>query len=338
VTYDLADMELRQLEYFVAVAEDLNFSRAATRLHVAQPSISAQIKALEVDLGVQLFERSSKAVSLTPAGLDVLPLARELLADARELREQAHLSARRLGGKLRIGFLADEYASPSGERVMAAIRRRHPRITVEFQQVDFAEHHRALDDGQVDVAFVMGPLPERFTAAPIGRSPRLLAASRALLEEHGDVATALRGQAVVLPNAMAAHEWRRAWSPPDMPPGQVFVVGEDSMESVLAAVGARRGVAVVPEYVSRFYPQPGVVFLALDELGPCSIEVAALRERSAEPPVAAFLEAARTAAQRGASAAQRGASAAQRGVSAAPPQPGRSAIVEPRSRTARSTA
>src|SRR6187399_2121557 len=127
-------MELRQLEYFVAVAEDLNFSRAAARLHVAQPSISAQIKSLEEDLGVLLFERSSKAVALSPAGLDLLPLARELLDDARQLREQASLSARRLGGKLRIGFLADEYASPTGERVMAAMRRQHPRIGIEFHQ------------------------------------------------------------------------------------------------------------------------------------------------------------------------------------------------------------
>jgi DNA-binding transcriptional LysR family regulator len=98
--------------------------------------------------------------------------------------------------------------------------------------------------------------------------------------------------------AVASHEWRSSWLPPDTPAGQVFVVGEDSMEAVLAAVGARRGVAVVPEYVSRYYPQPGVTFLAMNDLAPCTIEIAALRSREAEPPIRAFLEVARAAAAR----------------------------------------
>jgi DNA-binding transcriptional LysR family regulator len=82
-------MELRQLEYFVAVADDLHFTKAAARLHVAQPSISLQIKALEQELGLRLFERSSRPITLTPAGQDILPLARELLTGAVRLRERA---------------------------------------------------------------------------------------------------------------------------------------------------------------------------------------------------------------------------------------------------------
>jgi DNA-binding transcriptional LysR family regulator len=89
-------MELRQLEYFVAVAEELHFSRAAERLHVAQPSVSEQIRALERELGLALFERSSRAVMLTAAGRDLLPLAVELLKGADELRLHAAQTARRL--------------------------------------------------------------------------------------------------------------------------------------------------------------------------------------------------------------------------------------------------
>lgn len=287
-------MELRQLRYFVAVAEDLSFSRAASRLHIAQPSVSAQIKELERELGVVLFERSSRAVNLTAPGQDILPLARALLEDARKLHEQALLSARRLSGRLRIGFLADEYADPAGERVMAAMRAKHPRIAIEFHQVDFAEHHVVLEDGQVDVAFVMAPTPSRLTSVPIGRSERLLAVSRALLQDGttDGLRSGFAGQAIVLPNQMASHDWRRSWSPPDSPAGQVFVVGEDSMEAMLAAVGARRGVAVVPEYVSRFYPQPGVAFIPDADLSPCVVELAALGSRTAEPLIAALLEAA----------------------------------------------
>ena len=168
-------VELRQLEYFVAVAEELHFSRAAERLHVAQPSVSEQIKALERELGLPLFERTSRAVVLTPAGRDILPLAMELLKDANELKQQVQQSARRLTGRMRIGFLADEYATPVGEELIAAMRRLHPRLEVEFQQVDFADHHRALEDGRVDVAFVMGPVPRVLVSVRLASTERMLA-------------------------------------------------------------------------------------------------------------------------------------------------------------------
>jgi DNA-binding transcriptional LysR family regulator len=295
--YDLCllKMELRQLEYFVAVADDLSFSKAAARLHVAQPSVSEQIKALEREFGLPLFNRTSRGVWLTPAGQDILPLARELLADAHELRGLAQLSARRLSGRVRIGFLADEYANASGDRLMALVRQRHPRIAIEFHQVDFAEHHLALEGGQVDVAFVMGPVPSQFASVEIARSPRLLAISRASLEEgnEGQLQAIVRRQAVVLPNHVISPEWRRSWSPPDSPAGGVFIVGEDSMEAMLASVGARRGVAIVPEYVSRYYPQPGVAFVPLDGLVECTVDFAALRSRQDEPLIEALIELAR---------------------------------------------
>lgn len=301
-------MELRQLEYFVAVAEELHFSRAAERLHVAQPSVSEQIRALERELGLPLFERTSRAVMLTAAGRDLLPLAADLLKGADELKLHAQQTARRLAGRVRIGFLADEYMTPLGQELMVSVRRLHPRLDIEFHQVDFADHHRALEDGRVDVAFVMGPVPRTLVSVQLAWAERLLAVSRAGLEGAAsgsagepDGAGAdelpgdgeVEGQAVVLPNQMAASAWRRDWIPPRWPSGHVFVVGENRMEAMLAAVGAQRGVAVVPEYVSRYYPQPGVVFQRVPGLGPCSVEIAGLRSRQGEPEVAAFLDVAR---------------------------------------------
>ena len=284
-------MELRQLEYFVTVANELHFARAAARMHVAQPSVSQQIKALEAELGVLLFERSSRGVTLTPAGSDLLPLASRLLSDAHRIQQHAQRSARRMAGRVRIGFLADEYANSTGERFIASIRREHPRLTVEFQQIDFAEQFTALSDGEVDVSFVMGPGPGSMVSVPLLSSPRLLAASRVnarptqLEVEPSDFA----GASVVMPNQMTDHAWRRDWTPPGSAATHVFVVGESSMEAMLSAVGAGRGVCVVPEYVSRFYPQPGVAFLPVAGLPPCSVEIAALRSRQAEPLIGAMM-------------------------------------------------
>ena len=294
-------MDLRQLEYFVAVAEERHFARAAAKLHVAQPSVSQQVKALELEFGVALFERTSRAVSLTHAGSELLPLASQLLADARSLRQHAEGSARRLAGRVRVGFLADEYMHSEGDRLIGAVRRQHPRLAMEFQQIDFVEQYASLEDGEVDVAFVMGPVPDPIISVPLFESQRLLAVSR--LDARHALRTGkdahVTGAPAVLPNQMTNNRWRRAWTPPSSAGAHVFVVGESSMEAMLAAVGAGRGVCVVPEYVSRYYPQPGVSFLEVADLEPCSVEFAALRSRHLEPMITAFVALAEETSQEG---------------------------------------
>jgi DNA-binding transcriptional LysR family regulator len=301
-------VELRQLEYFVEVARELHFGRAAEKLHVAQPSVSQQIKALEVELGVQLFERTSKAVSLTGPGAELMPLAAKLLDDAAHLRRLAQISARRLTGEIRIGFLADEYAHGVGERFLKAIRRDHPRLVLEFEQLDFAEHHRALERGDVDLAFILSPAPDNVVSVPLFEWPRLVAVSSRLAGSSlDDLEPFLAEQPVALPNAMASQGWRMSWLPTVPNPGATFVVGEDSMEAMLAAVGAGRAIAVVPEYVARFYPQPGVEFLATPTVGPCTVGIGALRSRQGELQIGTLLKLAASVAPRGRRSRPRGA-------------------------------
>src|SRR5580698_6103806 len=100
----LAEMELRHLRYFVAVAEEENVSRAALKLHVSQPGISRQIRDLEDEIGFQLFERSAKSVRLTPAGSVFLPEARAVLQRANEAVEKARVAAGSASGKIDIGY------------------------------------------------------------------------------------------------------------------------------------------------------------------------------------------------------------------------------------------
>src|SRR5512132_145644 len=105
-------MELRHLRYFVAVAEELNFGRAATRLRIAQPPLSRQIRDLEREIGTPLFERVARGVELTPAGRAFLPEARLTLAQAERAQRTAQRAARGEIGRLRVGFVeAATYSS-----------------------------------------------------------------------------------------------------------------------------------------------------------------------------------------------------------------------------------
>ncbi|MFJ9562561.1 LysR family transcriptional regulator [Streptomyces fuscichromogenes] len=137
-------VELRQLRYFVAVAEELNFGRAAERLLIAGPSLSQQIKALERDLGVRLFDRDRRSVSLTPAGAELLPHTRDLLARADDLRRRAG----RLSGSqpVRLGYV--NWLPPDLGSRTAAVARVHVDAWVAPSHTQAAR----VADGSLDLA------------------------------------------------------------------------------------------------------------------------------------------------------------------------------------------
>src|SRR6059058_1724816 len=139
-------MELRHLRYFVAVAEDLSFSRAADRLHISQPSLSQQIMSLEHEIGTALLERDSKGVQLTPAGRLFLEEARRTLRQADRTRE----TGRRAAQVLRVGF-APFGNSPIIDRVLAACEDRHPEIDLSLNSVWLDSLVTRLTEGELDV-------------------------------------------------------------------------------------------------------------------------------------------------------------------------------------------
>jgi DNA-binding transcriptional LysR family regulator len=144
-------MELRTLRYFVAVAEELHFGRAARRLHLSQPPLSRAIKHLEAGLGVTLLHRSPAGVTLTEAGRTLLHEAKILLDHADRIRTTL---ARRT---LTVGILGDHGAA----RIAAAFRRNHPHVEIRVREADLADPTCGLRTNQVDVALTRGPFDTR---------------------------------------------------------------------------------------------------------------------------------------------------------------------------------
>ncbi len=147
-------MELRHLRYFVAVAEELHFTRAAERLHIAQPPLSQQIRALEGELGVQLFERTRRSVALTDAGHALLAKARELLAATQALPQELQRIARGETGLLRIGFSSTLPLTKVLRDVVAEHRRTHPDVALNLREMHSAMQFESLRRGELDVGLV----------------------------------------------------------------------------------------------------------------------------------------------------------------------------------------
>lgn len=171
------DVHGRDLRYFVAVAEELHFTRAAERLFVSQPALSKQIRALEKQLGAALFERDRTRVALTPAGTALLPYARRVLADW----EEGWAAVERAKAAQRATLVVGMSTSPGRGGLLPAVRSRftaaHPEAELRLRQVGWADPTAGLADGGSDVAFVWLPLPdqERYAYQVVAEEPRLVA-------------------------------------------------------------------------------------------------------------------------------------------------------------------
>ncbi|MFE4359676.1 LysR family transcriptional regulator [Kitasatospora sp. NPDC056800] len=150
-------MELRTLRYFVAVAEELHFGRAATRLHMTQPPLSRAIKQLEAEVGALLFDRSPAGVSLTPVGTVLLDEARALLDHADRVR--ARVSSAAGAATITVGILGN-LTDPGATRLAAAYRRRHPGIDIRIRDTDLTDPTCGLRTALVDVALTRAPFDE----------------------------------------------------------------------------------------------------------------------------------------------------------------------------------
>lgn len=160
VEQEVADVELRHLRSFVAVAEELHFGRAAERLFINQPALSKQISALEKELRVRLFERTKRQVSLTPAGAALLDDARQLLAQADGAVARAHLASTGITGVLRIGFVAPTLYDLL-PRSLRAYREAFPGVRIQCEELTGREGAEGVLSRRLDLALVRLPVAPR---------------------------------------------------------------------------------------------------------------------------------------------------------------------------------
>lgn len=288
--------DFRQLRYFVAVAEELSFTRAALRLHLSQPPLSQQIKALEQDLGVRLLERSKRHVSLTEPGRVFLEQARQILAKADEARSQVTTAAAGYSGHLRLAYTVSVSFHPALPRVLLRYGQLAPKVGLTLNEMYTEPQFAALLAGEIDAGFVRAE-PEHLQDARslrlsvIDREPLLLAmpAGHRLAGRSGLSLTEVAGDAFVTqPRAMAATLHDRLTALAQQAGFQpVIVQHAQQINGLLALVAAGLGLALVPASM-RAVRLPGVVYVPLEDPDAFLLLAVACRANDPSPALQQF--------------------------------------------------
>ncbi len=289
-------MELRRLRYFVAVAEELHFGRAARRLHISQPPLSQQIQTLERELGAALFERSGHRTSLTDAGRELLPRARAVLAQAEAARTAVQRVGRGESGVLQLGFTGSLPLTPVMPRVLHDFRLAHPGVQLQLRELSTHEQIERLADETLDVGFFRPTQHDRLALletrvilreplvvalhadSPLARRKRLPLAAlerEPFILYSRSVSTGLHDQILAL--CLKA----------GFRPRVVQEVHE--MPTTVGLVAAGMGIALVAGSMQRVQV-PGVVFRPLAESGATADILLAWKRGEASPALRNFLD------------------------------------------------
>ncbi|MBV8998251.1 MAG: LysR family transcriptional regulator [Solirubrobacterales bacterium] len=289
-------MDLRLVQYFVAVAEELHFGRAAERLHIAQPSLSHQIRRLEQQLGVTLLDRGSRRVELTDAGRALLSEGRRLLVQSeRTTRLVRSASAERLI----VGFYGSA-ATLLLPELLRQFAEEHPSAEVSVRELLLDEIDELLAGG-VDVAFTrLLPGQAEVELEIIAREPRVAAlpAGHPLAGRSAVQFDDLREESFITNPVIEASAPPRRWLTEQARhglPGRV--AGEAaSVQEILTLVAAGQGICLVPAAVANRYPRDDVVYAEVSDAEPAVVSLA-WPHGGLRPIVAAFIDITRRSAR-----------------------------------------
>ena len=287
-------MELRHLRYFVAVAEELHFSRAAARLNIAAPTLSAQIQSLEAMLGAQLFTRKTRSVALTHVGKLFLDEARATLKQADQAELVGRQAARGDIGSIAVGYVLSASCAGLVSQPIIEFKKSHPNVSFSLRKMETIPQMKALVEGSLDIGFTRAP--ERY---PIGLAGFLIdrqAFYLAIPEAHrlasteDDIAPEEFVDepfiGMLLDMEMGFWSNLRAITPPGT---QMQIVARvpDAL-SVLTAVSAGIGLGVLSEALTRI-TVPGVVFRKVNPVSRYSDHAVVYRKNEGAPVIKAFV-------------------------------------------------
>jgi DNA-binding transcriptional LysR family regulator len=276
----LDGIELRQMRYFLAVAEELNFTRAAERLHLAQQALSASIRRLEAQLGVALFVRSTRKVELTAAGEVLVEGARAVVAAAADAVERVHEAAQGRSGRITIGFSTAAGGVPIVRQILRQFAENAPGVDIRTEEHDFSDPSAGLADASVDAAFIFGPLPiQGLSSVTLVREDRVLA----IRPEHP-----LAERTAVDANDLRELPWLRV--PADRGPWPTFWFrseGEGPVGPVIktadewvTAIEAGRGMAFTMPTVMKNFTTARITVVPVVGLEPAEVLLAWRQDRS----------------------------------------------------------
>jgi DNA-binding transcriptional LysR family regulator len=270
-------MELRQLRYLVAIADQGNLGRAAELLYVSQPALSYALKNLESELGVRLFDRHAGGVTATAAGREVVAEARRTLRQAERVVAAAQRHRRGETGVLRVGF----EASGAGElttRARAEFSRRHPGVQVQPKRFDWGQEVAALRDGRVDVAFVWLPADLADLHSEIVHTESRVVGLPSAHPLAGRVGVSVLevGDEPLMWTEKAPREWVDWWAVNPRPDGSVPRWGptNDNVEEMLEQVAEGAAICFAPVSLAQYYARPDLSWVPLTDAEPLRVALA----------------------------------------------------------------
>ena len=287
-------MELRHLRYFIAVAEELNFTRAAEKLHMAQPPLSQQIQQLEAQLGFQLFRRTKRTVTLTEAGQVFFEEAQKILLQLDRAIQLGQQTNRGELGQLTIGFVssASHNVVPA---ILQAFRTLHPAVKLELREMTTNQQLQRLREGQIDIGFIRPPVEDGVNSEIVFREPLIVAlpqthrmADRAIVELR-ELSTE---PFIMFPRSLAPGLYDPIVSLCQQAGFSPRAAQEAiQMQTIVSLVAAEMGVAIVPASMQNFQ-RSGVVYKALSK-STCIVAIALIWRSHPTAAVQRFLAVAR---------------------------------------------